>query len=267
MTIAEERLIAGVGIHSGVHATVRLAPAPAGSGYVFSHPGRTGMRMDAVSVVETRRCTVVQNGDIRVSTVEHLLAACAGLGIHDLGIEVDGPELPILDGSAAAWVELLADAGMTGEEVEAPRLESMVEVTGTNGAFAVASPRRGPTVLDVQIDFDHPVVGKQKAHFGARTNFVKSVAPARTFGFREEVDHLLAAGLAKGASLENAVVVETAGYSVKLRFPNELARHKLLDLIGDLALAGPLPQASIVAYCPSHRLNNELARAVMQACR
>ncbi len=242
-------------------------PAPAGSGFLFSQPGKTAFRADPATVVDTRRCTVVAQGDIRISTVEHLLSACAGLGVYDLAVEVDGPELPILDGSAAAWVDVLRDAGLTGESAPGPQLPHEIEVLGENGAFVIASPRRGRAVLDVVIDFAHPVVGKQKAHYGARTDFANAIAPARTFGFREEVDQLLAAGLAKGASLDNAVVVEPTGYSVALRYRNELARHKLLDLIGDLALAGPLPNAAIFAYRPSHRLNNELARAIAQVCR
>jgi len=242
-------------------------PAPPGSGFLFSHPGSAPFRAVPESVVDTRRCTVLANGDVRISTVEHLLSACAGLGVYDLAIEVDGPELPILDGSAAAWVDVLRDAGICGEVQQGPELPHEIDVIGENGAFVLASPRRGPAVLDVYIEFAHPVVGKQKAHFGARTDFAKGIAPARTFGFREEVDQLLAAGLAKGASLENAVVVEATGYSVALRYRNELARHKLLDLMGDLALAGPLPKASIVAYRPSHRLNNDMARAIAQVCR
>lgn len=246
---------------------MRLTPAAPGSGFVFSHPGSTPFRAVPEAVVDTRRCTVVSNGGVRVSTVEHLLSACAGLGVYDLAIEVDGPELPILDGSAAAWVDVLRDAGLSGERTEGPDLPHEIEVMGDGGAFVLARPRRGPAILDVVIDFAHPVVGKQKAHYGTRTDFAKSIAPARTFGFREEVDQLLAAGLAKGASLENAVVVEATGYSVTLRYRNELARHKLLDLIGDLALAGPLPRASIFAYRPSHRLNNDMARAIAQGCR
>ncbi len=267
MTIADARVVTGVGIHSGIDCTVTLAPAPPGSGYRFAHPGTAGFRASAESVVDTRRCTVVASADTRVSTVEHLLSACAGLGVHDLSITVDGPEIPILDGSASPWVEALLDAGLTGEPSPPPRLTTDVEVRGDNGEYAVATPNRTRPVLDVRIDFDHPVVGAQRARSDARTNYAADVAPARTFGFREEVDRLLAAGLAKGASLDNAVVVEATGYSVALRYRNEPARHKLLDLIGDLALVGPLPRASIVAYRPSHRLNNVLARALAAACR
>ena len=267
MTIGRTVSLSGVGIHSGGHAFVTLAPGVPGCGFVFSHPGRQGFRADASSVVDTRRCTVIAGADVRVSTVEHLLSACAGLGITDLLVEVDGGELPILDGSASAWLELLTAAGIVGDRAEGLELTRTVEVTGDDGAVAVATPRRGPAVIDVQIDFAHPVVGKQRAHFGPRTDYAAAIAPARTFGFREEVDRLLAAGLAQGASLDNAVVVEATGYSVALRFRNEPARHKLLDLIGDLALAGPLPKASIVAYRPSHRLNNALARALCSACR
>jgi len=266
LTIASEYIVAGVGIHTGADAIVRLSPAPAGAGFVFSRPGGPGFRALPESVVDTRRCTVIAEGDLRVSTVEHLLSACAGLGVHDLAIEVDGPEIPILDGSAARWVDAIRSAGLSGEPVKAPRLAEQVEVFGDQGAFAIAVPNRSWPVLDVHIEFAHPAVGKQKAHFGSRTDYARDVAPARTFGFREEVDQLLAAGLAKGASLENAVVVEPTGYSVALRYRNELARHKLLDLIGDLALSGPLPRASIVAHRPSHRLNNALARALAAAC-
>jgi len=181
---------------------------------------------------------------------------------------VDGPELPIGDGSAALWVNAVRAAGGTRKIGEggsaAGRLAEPLLVTGRGGAFVAAYPSDALR-LTVAISFDHPLVGTQVARFdaGRGDDYATEVAPARTFGFIEEVEALRAAGLARGGSLDNAVIVYPDHYSVPLRFDDELARHKLLDLLGDLSLATggsmPLPAMDIVAVKPSHRLNTELA--------
>lgn len=260
MTIRQNAVVAGIGIHTGAACRATLAPAAPGTGVVFQVPGGQRIPARAQNVVDTTRCTVLGAGEGRISTVEHLLSACAGLGIADLRVEVDGPELPIGDGSAAPWVDALRAAGASGS-LQTRALDAPVEVFGRGGAFVAAYPAPRLSVT-VGVHFDHPVVGTQLARFVEGDDYAGEIADARTFGFRDEVDRLLAAGLARGGSLDNAVVVEATGYSVSLRHDNELARHKLLDLLGDLFLAGPLPCAEVVAVRPSHALNNQMARAL-----
>lgn len=260
-TIRRRIEVPGVGIHTGAMADVVLEPC-AEPGVRFARADGGLIVAEACRVVETQRCTVLGDGADRIATVEHLLAACAGLGVAGLHVVCAGPELPIGDGSALCWIEALQAAGLTDDEPAAAfALAAPLLRIGKGGAFVAAYP--APRLsLTVAVHFDHPVVGTQVARFAAGDDFASQVAPARTFGFREEVERLLASGLARGGSLENAIVVESDGYSAPLRFENELARHKLLDLMGDLYLAGPLPAAQIIAVKPSHALNNEFARAL-----
>jgi UDP-3-O-[3-hydroxymyristoyl] N-acetylglucosamine deacetylase len=201
-----------------------------------------------------------------VSTVEHLLSAFSGLGITDALIEIRGPELPILDGSALPWVQALQAAGIRETPADTTkrwRLNEPIVLTGKNGSFVAAHPAKNLRLTAAAV-FEHPLVGTQVARFSPQddSDYSRDVAPARTFGFIEEVEALRKAGLALGGSLDNAVVVYPDHYSAPLRFSSELAYHKLLDMLGDLFLAfgSPLPLAmDIVAVKPSHRLNVELA--------
>ncbi len=250
--------VTGTGIHTGASSRVVLHPAPPKTGIVFRVDAHQIPAL-ATQVVDTSRCTVLGNGIASISTVEHLLSACAGVGISDLIVEVYGPELPIGDGSALLWVEAIGETWLeeSTATMEAPRLTEPVIVTGKGGAFIAAYPRDRAT-LTAAISFDHALVGTQVAHFDlCQDDYAQQIAPARTFGFIEEVEALQKAGLALGGSLENAVVVYPDHYSVPLHFFNELARHKLLDMMGDLMLTGfgRLPNADIIAVKPSHRLN------------
>ncbi|MCX6366698.1 MAG: UDP-3-O-acyl-N-acetylglucosamine deacetylase [Armatimonadetes bacterium] len=248
----------GVGIHTGQPCTATLEALPPGSGIVFDTPQGI-IQAQADRVIETLRCTVLGSGEARLSTVEHLLSACAGRGIRDLKVTVDGPELPILDGSAAGWAEVLPQSPLHLREIPEPLI-----VTGKGGAFIACFPAEKLTVT-CAIAFEHPLVGTQVARWepppapASGGAYLEEIAPARTFGFIEEVQKLLDAGLAKGGSLDNAVIVHQDRYEPPLRFANELARHKLLDLLGDLWLAGFLPKADIIAMKPSHGLNCRLA--------
>jgi UDP-3-O-[3-hydroxymyristoyl] N-acetylglucosamine deacetylase len=262
----------GVGIHSGQEGAVTVHPAAPGTGVSFVLGDGSRIAASAANVVDTSRCTVLGTGAGKISTVEHLLSAFAGLGLTDARIAVSGPEIPILDGSALPWVEAFLAAGIT--KTPAPvaipvSLTQPVLVTGRNGSFIHASPSDRLT-MTVAAAFEHPLVGTQVARFASpgESNYARDVAPARTFGFIEEVEALQKAGLALGGSLENAVVVYPDRYSVPLRFSAELAYHKLLDLMGDLFLAfgAPLPLAlDVVAVKPSHGLNVELASRLRDA--
>jgi UDP-3-O-[3-hydroxymyristoyl] N-acetylglucosamine deacetylase len=243
--------ISGIGIHTGQPCTATLSALSPGSGIVFG-TADGAIRACPENVVETLRCTVLGQGIARLSTVEHLLSACAGHGIQDLLVTVDGPELPILDGSAKGWAEVLPRKFPVFRGLSEPVL-----VTGRGGAFIACYPSDRLTVT-CAITFEHPLVGTQVARWGG-DSYATEIAPARTFGFIEEVQKLLDAGLAKGGSLDNAVIVHPDRYEPPLRFDNELARHKLLDLLGDLYLTGFLPKADIIAMKPSHGLNCQLA--------
>jgi UDP-3-O-acyl N-acetylglucosamine deacetylase len=263
----------GTGLHTGAASVVTLHPGTPGAGIIFRLPDGSEIPAHANYVVDTARCTVLGKGTARVSTVEHLLSACIGLGISDLTVAVEGPEIPIGDGSAACWIETLRAAGLAPLPQVPIRalLTAPVIVTGKDGAFVAAYPSDRLRVT-VAIHFSHPLVGTQIARYvpdetEAPTDYAHEIADARTFGFIEEVEALLAAGLARGGTLDNAVVIYPDHFSMPLRFDNELARHKLLDVLGDLALWGSalLPNADIIAVKPSHRLNTELALRLREA--
>jgi UDP-3-O-[3-hydroxymyristoyl] N-acetylglucosamine deacetylase len=256
----------GIGLHTGSPSDVTLTPAERGFGIRFRRSDGREITAQAANVVGTGRCTVLGDsaGD-RISTVEHLLSACAGLGVTDLLIETDAPELPIGDGSAACWVELLRNPVFTGgKPIDRPALSREILVTGRDGAFIAAYPS-DTLRITVAISFPHVLIGTQVARYepdAPGADYAAEIAGARTFGFIEEVEALRAAGLARGGTLDNAIVIYPDHFSSPLRFPNELARHKLLDMLGDLNLCGSaiLPNADIIAVKPSHRLNVELAQ-------
>ncbi|HSM80047.1 MAG TPA: UDP-3-O-acyl-N-acetylglucosamine deacetylase [Nodosilinea sp.] len=269
----------GIGLHSGVATTVTLHPAEAHRGRYFVRtdlPGQPVIPASLEAVNPTLLSTELRQGDAAVRTVEHLLAALTGLGIDNVRIEIDGGEVPLLDGSALGWVNLIAQAGRAVQDVPRPQLSLSQPVTVHHeDAFVAAFP--APTLrLTYGIDFEVAAIGNQwfswsPSHnpFGA-DGFATAVAPARTFGLAHQVEHLRANGLIKGGSLDNALVCSTEGWlNPPLRFDDEPARHKMLDLIGDLSLLGSLPNAHVVAYKASHRLHGELAAALASAlvCR
>lgn len=261
----------GVGLHSGAKVAMRLLPADADHGVVFR---RTDLGLDIAAhhdrVVDTRLCTVLahkERPDCRVGTVEHLMAAFSGLGVDNAVVEVDGPELPILDGSAQSFVFLLDCAGYTLQNTPRRVIEVLRTVRVSDGpAFAELRPTEDGCVIDVSIEFSAAAIGRQSAtHRLDPETFRRDIAPARTFALLAEVDAMRRAGLARGGSLENAIVVDGARIlnSGGLRMDDEFARHKLLDVIGDLALAGASIQGRYLAHRPGHALNNRLLRALL----
>ncbi len=269
VTLAEPSAVfSGVGLHSGAGAVLRFLPARSGSGLVF-RDNHSGQEIEALvsNVTDTSRCTRLGQGSREVQTVEHVLSALAGLGVDDAVIEIEGGELPAADGSAAPFAALIQKAGFQEQAAGSVRpivLEKPVTVSeGLSTAVALPSDRfRASVVLDYP---KHPFLGTLAAVFdGAAGNYAAEIAPARTYGFLSEIEALQAHGLGLGASRDNAVVLGEDRYETDLRFPNELARHKLLDLIGDLALAGQPLLAEIIAVRPSHALNTRLARALAQ---
>lgn len=260
----------GTGLHSGRRVSVTLRPAPAGTGIVF-HRTDVGVSIPATfdRVVDTRLCTVLASArrpDVRVGTVEHILAAFAGLGVHNAVVELDGPEVPVLDGSAAPWVFLLDCAGIVAQAAPMRVIEVLRPVrVGTDEAFAELRPGLGGLDLAVGIEFAAPAIGRQALTLALSEHAFRGVLQsARTFTQAHEIEGLRAAGLARGGSLDNAVVVD--GNRVLnpggLRMADEFVRHKALDAVGDLSLAGGVLCARFVGHRSGHALNNQVLRAL-----
>lgn len=272
-TLAGEAELEGVGLHTGRPARVRFRPAEAGSGIRFRRTdleGEPEIPADLEHVAAADRGTSLAVGDAVIHTVEHVLAAVAALRIDNVRIEVSGPEIPIGDGSFRPFVDALERAGATAQDAPARvlALDRAVTVECKGGASYVAVPAAAFR-LSATIDFDHPVVGRQYASFDVTPEgFGRELAPARTFGFLREAEALRARGLALGATLENAIVLDEEGIaSGALRFGDEFVRHKIGDIVGDLALLGARVQAHVVAERPSHAGNLALAREIRAAGR
>jgi UDP-3-O-[3-hydroxymyristoyl] N-acetylglucosamine deacetylase/3-hydroxyacyl-[acyl-carrier-protein] dehydratase len=290
-TIRKSVNISGVGLHTGKSVQLTFKPAPPNHGFRFQRidlPDQPVIPADVKMVISTNRGTTLRSGDAQVSTVEHVLSALTGLSIDNVLLEIDGPEMPIMDGTSMPFVEVLKEAGT--EEQDADREYFVVtepisykdEVTGTE-LLALPSDEFEATVM---IDFDSKVLGPQFASLHSMHEYEEAIAPCRTFVFVHELEKLLDMGLIKGGDLDNAIViadrkmdaeelevlakkmgkpgikVDSEGVlnTVKLRFQNEPARHKLLDVIGDLALVGKPIRGKIVATKPGHTSNVEFAK-------
>ncbi len=297
-TLASDVRIQGTGLHTGAFVTMHLKPAKPGFGFIFQRidlPNQPTVRADCDLVVNTARGTTLEENGARVSTVEHVLAALVGTGVDNCLIELNGPEIPIMDGSSLPFVEAIEEVGIVeqhaakqwytiGENIQFVDEERRVEIT------ALPSTEYKITTL---IDFNSPVLGTQHAQLKSLRNFGKEIAPCRTFVFLHELEQLLDNNLIKGGDINNAIVVvdkpideatklklhkafdrndvdiQAEGYlnNLKLRYPNEPARHKLLDVVGDLALIGYPVKAHIIAHRPGHSANVEFARMVNQYIR
>jgi UDP-3-O-[3-hydroxymyristoyl] N-acetylglucosamine deacetylase len=260
----------GVGLHSGRRVRLQLLPAPSGTGIVFR---RTDLGIDIPArfdhVIDTRLCTVLglpDAPDVRVGTVEHLMAALAGAGIHNAIVEVDGPEVPIHDGSAASALFLIDCAGSSPQPEFVPTIEVLRPVRVEHGeAFAELRPFPFAFDMAMSIAFEAAAIGRQALTLRLTPeSFRAELARARTFTLASEVEQMRAAGLALGGSLENAVVVDGPRVlnPAGLRMADEFVRHKLLDAVGDLALAGAPLRGRFVAHRTGHALNNRLLRAL-----
>jgi len=261
----------GIGLHSGRKVTLSLRPASADTGIVFTRvdlPEAVEIPVAAGAIGDTRLASVLQKDGARVSTVEHLMSACAGLGIDNLYVDVDAEEIPIMDGSAASFVFLLQSAGI--EEQPAAkrfiRVKKAVEVR-EGDKLARLEPFFG-FKLAFTIDFRHPAVDKTGQTFSidfADTSYVREIARARTFGFAHEVEALREMGLARGGSLDNAIVLDEHRMlnNEELRYGDEFVRHKILDAIGDLYVVGHPLIGSYIAHKSGHGLNNQLLRALL----
>ena len=268
-TISTNVSISGIGLHSGIYTTLELRPAPAGSGLTFVRADLDGLRIPALQASTTAldHATTVGKDDVAVGTVEHILSAIMACELTDLDIHIDGPEVPIVDGSALPFMHLIDAAGVRalGAEVPLLRLREPIEVVEDGKSIRMVPSNR--LVLKYKIDFNHPAIGKQTFHFDYQNdNFLRKIAPARTFGFVRDVEKLRAAGLARGGSVENCVVLdEKEVINGPLRFRDEFVRHKILDLLGDLALIGRPIAGEITAHRAGHALHSRFVAKVLEA--
>ncbi len=282
----------GRGLHTGKYAHLTLMPAPADYGICFVRTDRD-VEIPAIAskVTRTDRSTTISEGEVSVITIEHLMSALTGLGVDNARIEIDNEEVPILDGSAERYVRAIAPDGLQEQDAERRYVEFSEE-------FEIRDERTGSWVrvtpadtmsFEVTVDFNSRVLGVQQAHWSENADYVGQVAPCRTFVFFHELEFLAARGLVKGGDVDNAIVivehpaspeqiesmckffgqphlgVTPKGYlsNIKLHFPNECGRHKLLDLIGDMRLVGGFPKAKITAYKPGHTINSIASRTAL----
>jgi UDP-3-O-[3-hydroxymyristoyl] N-acetylglucosamine deacetylase len=260
---APTELLTGIGLHSGALVTVRVLPALPLAGIAF-YDLATGQEIPAraANVTDTSRCTVLAANGVSVQTVEHLLSALAGLGVDDARIEIQGGELPAGDGSAAPFVQAIQQAdireALDGSQVEPLRIMRPSFIQGRDGAGLVALPASSFRATMVLHYPKHPWIGTQALEWESG-DYAAEIASARTYGFLAEITWLQSQGLALGASYDNGIALREDGYDSPLRFADELVRHKLLDLIGDLSLIGRPLAAHVIALKPSHELNCRLA--------
>ncbi|BAY46134.1 UDP-3-0-acyl N-acetylglucosamine deacetylase [Scytonema sp. HK-05] len=275
-TLAAQISQTGVGLHSGVTTQVRVKPAEAGSGRYFVRvdlPDTPIIPAQVAAVNQTVLSTQLGKGEASVRTVEHLLAALAAMQVDNARIEIDGPEVPLLDGSAKVWTEAIAQVGLVSQTLSEEKVPPVIDQpiwVRQGDAFVCAIPAP-ETRFTYGIDFDFPAIGNQWHSWSFAPNkenpddtFALEIAPARTFGLLHQIEHLQQSGLIKGGSLDNALVCGPDGWvNPPLRFANEPVRHKILDLVGDLSLLGIFPCAHFLAYKASHNLHIQLAQRIL----
>ena len=277
-TIERPAEVAGTGLHTGVSCRLRLLPAPAGTGVVFRRVDLEGFEVEAraANIARVSYATSLMKKGVLISTTEHLLAALYASGIDNVYVELDNLELPILDGSARPFVELVESAGRKQQRRRRRYLEILEPVEVTDGEPSTEKSRSigiypangsAALALDYTIDFRHPLIGRQQLSFELnRANFTELLSSARTFCFYNEVEQLRAMGLIRGGSLDCAVVLTGEGLlnGAGLRYPDEFCRHKALDLIGDLALVGRPLVGRVVARRAGHALHTALVLKLLR---
>jgi len=272
-TILKPVSMTGIGLHSGAKVEVAFRPAPENTGIVYTRTDlspQVTIRCSAESVRDTQLCTALVNeSGVRISTVEHLTAALSALGIDNLYVDVNAPEIPVMDGSAQPFIYLFASIGV--QDLKAPkqfiRVKRKVRVEN-EGKWAELTPSDSGFHLDLQIDFNHPAMDKDKQHFAMTFTgeaFARELSRARTFCFMRDVEYMHTHNLALGGSLENAVVMDDHKVinPEGLRYDNEFVKHKLLDAVGDLYMDGHSILGNFKAYKTGHDLNNRLLRALL----
>jgi UDP-3-O-[3-hydroxymyristoyl] N-acetylglucosamine deacetylase len=272
-TLRDQVAVSGVGVHSGLPVTLTMHPAGDDVGIVFRRvsAGRSierEIRADVRAVTATEFATVLGDASGPLcSTAEHLLAALRGLHVDNVVVEIDGPEVPIMDGSAAAFVDAVDQAGLTSRAQPRRYIEVIKPVrVSKDGAYGELRPYQHGFRVEAEIEFDHPLIGRQELSLDIEPNtFRREIAPARTFGFMRDVAKLWSAGYALGASFDNTLVIseDRVLNPEGLRFADEFVRHKVLDAVGDLALAGQPLLAAYRTVRGGHKLNHTVLSALM----
>lgn len=293
-TLKKTYCFEGKGLHTGTFSHLKLLPAPAGNGICFRRtdlPGEPVIPALAENVSSTARSTTIAAGGASATTIEHIMSALTGLGVDNALIELDNMEVPILDGSARPYVEAIVADGLQDQGV--PReyigLPLSLEVKDEKSGSWVRIEPAGAPSADITVDFNSKVLGVQEAHWDEGTDYASEIGPCRTFVFFHEIEYLFNNNLIKGGDVDNAIVIvehpvsdeqlsnlsrlfdipalkiTEEGYlnNLRLHFPNECGRHKLLDLIGDMRLVGGFPKAKITAYKPGHTINSLASRMAL----
>ncbi len=269
-TVSNSISCEGIGLHSGKRARMTINPAPADTGIVFvrTDEGNAEIRAVAANTAATSYATTLRQGSVSVRTVEHLLAAFAGLNIDNAYVEIDSDEVPIMDGSARHFTKIIIEAGIENQDTLRPAIQVIKPVFVRDGSKQIAVWPAETASVSCFIDFDHPLLREQVLSYRpSEEAFLREVSSARTFGFLRDVRALQAHGLARGASLENAIALdgETVMNEEGLRYSDEFVRHKILDLIGDLSLAGMPIIGHVVAHKSGHGLNARMVSKLLES--
>lgn len=268
-TLRQEVTVCGIGLHTGKTINMRLIPASRETGIVFVRTDRENVEIKATvgSVTDTAFATNLASDGVVVGTVEHLLSALAGLNIDNLYVEIDGPEVPIIDGSAFVFTQKILEAGISKQASRIPGIRIIKPIVITEGPCQIAATPYEGMRITYRIHYDHPAFGEQKMGIDiTSSNFIKELAPARTFGFLKDVSLLRAKGLAKGGSLDNTILIDEENGIInknKLRFKDEFVRHKILDAVGDFSLLGAPLYGHIWANKAGHTLNIKLLKKLL----
>lgn len=272
-TVQNTVSISGIGVHTGAPVSLVVKPADIGAGIVFVRTDVLGpdncVPVTPTAVTSATLSTVITNrAGVSVATIEHIMSALAALGITNAVIELDGPEVPIMDGSARDFVALLDQAGVQPQNAPSSVIKILEPITITDGDKHATLLPSDDYVMDCQIDFATPLIGQQRIVLNiTEQTFRQDIANARTFGFAEDVEKLRAQGLARGGSLDNCIVIKNDSVQNPggLRFADEFVRHKVLDAIGDFYVLGMPLQGKYVATKPGHAVNNLMVRAMLDA--
>ena len=268
-TLKKSYYFQGKGLHTGTYAHMKLLPAPAGSGISFRRSdlrGKPVIEALAENVSNTARSTTISHNEALVVTIEHIMSALTGLGVDNVIIELEGQEVPILDGSARLYLEAFLPDGLEDQGVERKyiTLPYTLEVRDEKtGSWVRMEPADAPSAQST-VDFNSPVLGVQTADWDESVDYAREIGPCRTFCFYREIEPMLEKGLIKGGDLSNALVVTDTGYmgDPVLHHTDECGRHKMLDLLGDMRLAGGYVNARITAFKPGHTINTKAAKAL-----
>jgi UDP-3-O-[3-hydroxymyristoyl] N-acetylglucosamine deacetylase len=267
-TIKNEILVSGLGLHTGRVINMKLMPAPRDNGVVFirTDKGNVKIKANVCFVSDTSFATTLASEGVKVGTVEHLLAALAGLHIDNVFVELDGPEVPIMDGSSLPFISKILEAGIAKQAKTVNFLRILEPIAVTEGPCQIAVTPYEGTRITYRVFYTHPAFGEQKMGIDITTmNFINELAPARTFGFLRDVEMLKSKGLARGGSLENAIVLgdKEVINGGELRFKDEFVRHKILDAVGDISLIGLPIYGHIIANKSGHTLHVKLLRKIL----